>query len=129
MMEPMRRFVVLRHTMPSDASRQSHWDLMFDVGDTGLKTWAVNEAPDTCQEQPADQLADHRAMYLDYEGEVFPDRGHVARWDEGTHQVLAHDAEQLQLHLLGARLRGIATFTMENSAWRLRFEAEGEVAG
>jgi hypothetical protein len=101
---------------------------MFDVGDTGLKTWAVNEAPDVCKKQSADRLADHRALYLDYEGDVLPDRGHVARWDAGTHQVLAQDVERLQLHLLGARLRGIATFTLENSVWTLCFESESEAA-
>lgn len=123
-MNRMRRFVILRHTMPSHASRPSHWDLMFDVGDTGLKTWAVYQDPSSGEVQPADPLADHRKSYLDFEGDLSQDRGEVARWDAGTHEVLTHDAQGMQIRLLGTRLRGIAIFILAHDRWTYRFEAD-----
>lgn len=123
-MHRMRRFVILRHTLPANADRPSHWDLMFDVGDTGLKTWAVYGAPDSGEEQPADQLADHRMIYLDFEGALASNRGHVARWDAGTHEVVAQDATRMQFHLSGFRVQGNATFALAHDRWMYRFEPD-----
>jgi len=120
----MRRFVILRHTMPAEAVRPSHWDLMFELGESGLKTWAVNGPPDGIGDQLATQLPDHRAVYLDFEGPIPPDRGAVARWDRGECEVLVHEPDCVQFHLLGARVRGTATFTLDNGAWAYQFRPD-----
>lgn len=123
-MTSMRRFVILRHTMPANAGRPSHWDLMFELGESGLTTWAVNEPPDMAGDQRATQLPDHRAVYLDFEGPIPPDRGEVMRFDRGDCEVLVHEPHCVQFHLLGARVRGTATFTMDNSAWTYQFQPD-----
>lgn len=120
----MRQFVILRHTMPADAGRPSHWDLMFELGESGLSTWAVNEPPDKVGDQLAAQLSDHRVFYLDYEGPIPLNRGEVARWDRGECEVLIHEPRCVQFHLLGASVRGTATFTMDDGAWTYRFQPD-----
>lgn len=103
---PMPRFVVLRHETPSTATRPSHWDLMFELGDSQLKTWALESAPDGRQEQTARRLADHRAEYLDFQGPLSGDRGHVRRWDCGICSVLSLSSCSWLFHLQGERLVG-----------------------
>lgn len=125
-MTSMRRFVILRHTMPAAAVRPSHWDLMFELGESGLKTWAVNEPPDKAGDQPATQLPDHRAVYLNFEGPIPPDRGEVTRFDRGNCEVLLHEPDCVQLHLLGARVRGTATFAMDIDKWMYRFQPDAQ---
>ncbi len=114
-------YVVLRHTMPADAPRSSHWDLLFDLGAEMLKSWAVDALPDGMEHQEALELPDHRRLYLEYEGAISGDRGHVEKWDRGTCAVLAQNVRVWQFLLLGEKLRGIATFEVQNCGWTYRF--------
>ncbi|TWT47595.1 hypothetical protein [Botrimarina hoheduenensis] len=88
----MLRFVLLRHECPSSHERGSHWDLMLERAATAgdhqptsehrLITWSLMKLPREwivrlARQAPADndplvalRLADHRAVYLDYEGPV-----------------------------------------------------------
>src|SRR5262249_42830737 len=59
-----------------------HWDLMLECGEV-LKTWRLAEAPAQGQTVRAEAIADHRKLYLDYEGPVSGSRGKVKRWDGG----------------------------------------------
>jgi hypothetical protein len=119
----MRRFAILRHHMPPDSVRSSHWDLLFDVGETALKTWAIHDAPDLPTPQSALQLPDHRLVYLDFEGPLDRDRGEVSQWDTGMCRVLTENAHVWQFLLMGERMRGSATLRFERAKneWAYQF--------
>jgi hypothetical protein len=74
------RYVILHHLgIPIP-----HFDLMFETGPgCALATWRSADWP---VDSPAivERLADHRRDYLDYEGPVGDDRGHVSRVIGGT---------------------------------------------
>ena len=74
-----RRFVILRHDMPASAPRATHWDFMVESGEGVLRTWALEREPAAKVDIPALALADHRLAYLEYEGPVSGDQGHVTR--------------------------------------------------
>lgn len=102
-----RRFVWLRHTLPEDAERSDHWDLMIETCDKQrLATWAFLEDPTRSPRQAVTRLADHRTRYLDYEGPVSGNRGAVQRRDAGWCRVLRADADHWEVILEGAYLRG-----------------------
>jgi hypothetical protein len=117
----MRRYVILRHTMPAHALRPSHWDLLFDIGDENLRTWAIETAPDATEELPALLLPDHRRIYLEYEGDVSQNRGVVERWDTGSCDVLAQSEQCWQFLLAGVRMHGLVEFHREETQWRFRY--------
>lgn len=99
----MGRFVVLEH----DSPRGRHWDLMLENGQV-LATWALAEPPDAGHAIAAQPLPDHRPAYLDYEGPISGNRGHVTRWDRGEYEILAGGFGQEELHATfhGEKLRG-----------------------
>jgi hypothetical protein len=103
----MPRFVILHHELPAQhalaTGRATHWDLMLEWGDV-LRTWALPAPPAYGQTCQAEQLADHRAAYLDYEGPVSGNRGQVTRWDTGHYEVQQQDDTTLRLTLQGQRL-------------------------
>ena len=124
----MLRYVILKHEMPPDAKRATHWDLMLEAGDV-LRTWALPSEPTATLECRAEQLADHRTDYLEYEGPVSGGRGAVARWDAGTYRVEQESEGLLQIVLDGRRLRGTLTVEREEPPsasvhfWRVAFSA------
>lgn len=83
------RFVLLRHEMPSTAALASHWDLMFDSGDLLLTFRLYRLGKDGVEILTATRLADHRRLYLDYEGEIAGGRGCVQRVAAGQFKVLS----------------------------------------
>ncbi len=97
----MSRFVVLQHQSP----RGVHWDFMLQRGGA-LATWALGQEPVPHTAISAESLADHRLVYLDYEGPISGGRGTVARWDWGTYDSLRWDAEEVVVRLAGVRLCG-----------------------
>ena len=78
----MPRFVVLEHVWNG-----VHWDFMLERGEV-LRTWAIDAPIVAGQDLPARALADHRLIYLDYEGEVSGQRGSVRRVDAGTYRTI-----------------------------------------
>ena len=67
----MPRFAILAHDHPAP-----HWDLFLEAGPV-LRSWRLlaplgREAP-----VPAEPAADHRLLYLEYEGPVSGERGSV----------------------------------------------------
>ena len=126
----MPRFVVLRHEMPDGSARASHFDLMLEHGQS-LRTWAVAGLPSVGQELQAEELADHRLAYLDYEGEVSAGRGSVTRAAAGVYEVLAESADLLRMRLASETLSGELTLARDLTApqrWtaRLRTMAAGD---
>jgi hypothetical protein len=123
-----RRFVILRHEMPAGATRATHWDFMIENGET-LRTWALEFEPAAEIDVPAMSLADHRRAYLEYEGPVSGDRGHVSRWDAGQFRMISSGANTCQIEIAGARLQGRVQLTQTNGPdhWTFRF-SPGSVA-
>ena len=120
----MPRFVVLHHVMPSDHARSSHWDLMFEQ-DAVWRTWALAEQPKPSAVIDAEQLADHRPAYLDYEGPVSRNRGTVERWDAGQYELEQATDDQWIATLIGRRIAGRVTLTRctASHSWRVSFSA------
>jgi hypothetical protein len=76
---------------------------MLEWGDV-LRTWALEHEPQPGREIAADQLPDHRPLYLDYEGPVSRHRGVVSRWDVGEFELLGQENGKLLVELRGGRL-------------------------
>lgn len=87
------RMVLLLHTL-GDGS--SHFDWMLQCASGMLVTWRVAERPDVVLRLRGERLKDHRAVYLDHEGEVSGGRGVVRR-------VAAGECEWIEE---GVRFRG-----------------------
>jgi len=119
------RFNILYHTLPPNSARQSHWDFLVEAGET-LWTWALEQEPHTAT-QAAQRLADHRRLYLDYEGPLSDNRGEVRRWDTGTCEIEHESSEKLVYCLHGAKLQGRLSLTFTNPAnnvWQWEFVKE-----
>jgi hypothetical protein len=113
----MPRFVVLEHHWNG-----VHWDLMLEAG-TVLRTWAIEELPEPGRHLPARKLADHRLLYLDYEGEIGGARGFVRRWDCGTFDWREDTQRHVAVELCGSRLRGPAYLSAgESDGWSFWLE-------
>ena len=100
---------------------------MFEVDPVvDLRTWAIELPPDLATAQLALALPDHRREYLTYEGPVSGNRGSVARWDEGTYEVLPPPSDKpdaFVVRVAGRRLCGIVTITA-GEALRYAYRAE-----
>ena len=80
---PALRYVILRH----EGIDEPHFDLMFETSSgSALATWR-------CESWPIEttaalvRLPDHRRAYLDYEGPISGDRGHVTRVTTGFYRL------------------------------------------
>src|SRR4051812_11331615 len=74
------RYVVLHHEGFGDA----HFDLMFESApDSSLMTWRATDWPLAAGDVVI-RIGDHRRAYLEYEGPVSNDRGHVRRIAAGN---------------------------------------------
>ncbi len=116
----MPRYVILQHDHPF-----LHWDLMLKHG-TFLRTWRLPAIPQNGESLEAEALGDHRPFYLDYEGPVSGDRGHVVRWDSGTYAIESETQEELIIRLNGAKLKGRGCLRREaGSRWEFDFHDRG----
>ena len=80
---PSLRYVVLKHEGIDDP----HYDLMFEtIQGSPLATWRSKRWPIE-DDTPLVKLADHRREYLDYEGALSGDRGHVSRVAKGFYKL------------------------------------------
>lgn len=119
------QFVLLYHSL----SDSVHWDLCLDLGHA-LATWRVLDDPAslmTASGDPpptlrAERLGDHRRLYLDYEGPVSGDRGHVTRVDRGPWKLLDRRSTRWTFRLNGDLLTGTFVLTERNprdNVWTL----------
>lgn len=98
----MPRFVLLEHHRDG-----THWDFFLEIELGGpLRTWAIDAEVVAGKDLPARALADHRAIYLDYEGAVSGGRGTVRRLDRGEYRALEWTEELVRVRLEGAQLVG-----------------------
>lgn len=112
------RFVVLRHAVHDD----THFDLMIQMGEA-LATWKFRDRPERTTPVPVTchRIADHRLVYLDYEGPISKDRGHVSRHDAGDCIFDWAGETALNVHFRGQLLQG--SFRLEQPSpqgWFLR---------
>lgn len=117
----LRRMVLLLHE--PDAG-MSHFDWMFERAsedDRRLVTFRVADRVDLVDRgdvRGAERLADHRARYLEYEGEIAG--GRVTRVARGiVHGFSIEDQ----------RLEGVVSWCEPNLSDRLRLEGETEASG
>jgi hypothetical protein len=112
----MPRFAILEHRWNG-----VHWDLLFERGET-LATWAIDAPMSPGAGQPARALADHRLVYLSYEGPVSGDRGEVRRVAEGTYIERRWEPDEVVLTLSGETLSGELSLRRSVAGgWWLRF--------
>ena len=118
----MPRFVLLLHEMPSGSAKANHWDLMLESGDV-LLTWSLAELPDSNRSIAASSLPDHRIAYLDYEGPVSNNRGHVRRCDKGEYRWRCQNLDVLEFDVSGKLLDGRIRLARSADAddWKLHF--------
>ena len=114
-----RRFVVLEHRWNG-----VHWDFLVEDGPS-LRTWAIDEPIADGSDLRARPLPPHRAIFLDYEGEISGGRGTVRRWDRGDCEVLEWGEDVVRLAVRGDQLVGLVEFrTVEEEgrrSWLFRF--------
>ncbi|NBO91829.1 MAG: hypothetical protein EBV06_05895 [Planctomycetia bacterium] len=99
----MTRFVLLKHNHPF-----LHWDLMLEVEES-LWTWRLDRPPRYHDTQFAERIADHRKIYLDYEGPISGGRGEVRREVSGTLEWLLQEETKLMGYLKSNHLEGVVT--------------------
>jgi hypothetical protein len=111
------RFSILRHDLDDGSF---HFDWMFEShSGSALRTWSVPEGVDPCREFRGlcRRLADHRPIYLAYQGPLSGQRGTVKRIDQGEFCLRANSEENWQALLDGERMRGSVEFTAQGNDW------------
>jgi hypothetical protein len=120
LMTGARRWVLLRHELPGG---EWHYDWMIQRSDEAvapLLTFRVFVRPDDAavREFAAERLGDHRAVYLEYEGEVSGGRGRVDRLAAGVVESLRESAERVDVRLAGVgEWRGVR---VDGASWEFR---------
>ena len=91
----MGRWVLLLHELPDGSS---HFDWMIQPtgggAEAALVTFRVARRPDdpSLTDFEAERVADHRAAYLSFEGQVLGGRGTVRRVAQGIATIVRDDA-------------------------------------
>jgi hypothetical protein len=118
MIAGQRRFAILEHDWNG-----VHWDFLVEDGPS-LRSWAIDSPIVEGVDLPARSLPTHRAIYLEYEGEVSGGRGTVRRWDWGPCEVVEWSEERVKLTVRGGQLVGsVEVWRVEEEGrpcWRFR---------
>jgi hypothetical protein len=110
----MPRFVLLEHDYPT-----THWDLMLESGSV-LRTWRLSKPLSAGEPLDAAGIADHRLLYLDYEGPISGNRGQVVRWDGGTFAAREWSEGRIAVQVRGERIHGLLILEkVEGDVWRI----------
>src|SRR5688572_28990535 len=83
--DKQHRFVLLRHAIKPTNGRSDHWDLMLEH-EGSLVTFELTRLPPEPGMFEAQRLPDHRLHYLEFEGDIEGNRGHIVRLDRGRWQ-------------------------------------------
>ena len=113
----MPRYALLIH----DSPRGLHYDFFLEDG-VALKSWALPRLPEAGLEIACDALADHRSIYLDYEGPISGGRGTVTRWDQGTFAIESWTDNEIIVALAGTQLAGRVQLRFEAGQWRFEWQ-------
>ena len=79
---------------------------MLETVEGPLRTWAIDAEVVVGMDLPARALPDHRAAYLDFEGEISESRGSIRRVDRGEYEVLLWNSDLVKVRLKGSQLLG-----------------------
>ncbi len=112
----MPRFVLLEHDHPI-----RHWDLLLEVGPV-LWTWRLDAVPILGVSCRASRVADHRLIYLDYEGSIGGNRGEVRRVADGEFAWVEDTPCRIVIRVRGAFFSGV--FRLERGQggeWTLNY--------
>lgn len=128
------RFVLLHHQFETHSSQQAHWDLMLEKRES-LLTFQLLALPTGSQidlepRLRAKRIADHRLVYLDYEGPISGNRGSVSQVAAGMYRT-SNRAENslIRLELAAKQLHALIEFRevqpeetteLQILEWRLR---------
>jgi hypothetical protein len=115
----MPRYALLHHDHPAP-----HFDLLLEAGPVAW-TWRLASLPVSGAEVPAERIADHRLLYLDYEGEVSGGRGSVRREDGGDYVWMYQSPGRVVVQLQGARFHGVLELEEGQGGWVVRFTSSG----
>ena len=107
----MPRFAILEHDWPT-----THWDFLLEAGSC-LRAWRLFAEPGPQRQIPVEPNADHRFLYLDYEGPVSGGRGTVRRWDAGLFEWIANEDGRIAIELQGSKVAGLCV--IDGSTWQL----------
>ncbi|HEY1860482.1 MAG TPA: DNA polymerase ligase N-terminal domain-containing protein [Gemmataceae bacterium] len=117
----MPRYAILEHDFP-----YRHWDLLLEAADH-LRSWRLAEEPRADASMRAEAIANHRLLYLDYEGPLSGDRGRVTRWDGGFYTGNVNRESNMTVILEGLRFRGTVALEWINGLeWRATFRSQGD---
>lgn len=98
----MPRFVVLCHRLP-DGTEHFDWmieqDASYSPDDRTLITFRTAVLPCRADTFEAERIADHRALYLHYEGAIKGGRGWVSRVAGGSADLIRLDARSAVVRL------------------------------
>jgi hypothetical protein len=114
----MPRFAILAHDHPAP-----HWDLFLEAGPV-LRSWRILSPFSPGGAVAAEPTADHRLLYLDYEGPVSGGRGTVTRLDSGSFSVDADSPDRLVVRLEGSRFVGTLTIRQTDAGWACAFRPD-----
>jgi hypothetical protein len=114
----MPRFALLAHDHPAP-----HWDLFLEAGPV-LRSWRILSPFSAPGPVPVEPIADHRPLYLDYEGPVSGGRGTVTRVDAGTFAWEADEPDRLRVRLAGSRFVGLLTIRQGADGWACEFRPD-----
>jgi hypothetical protein len=125
----MGRTVLLLHELPDGSS---HLDWMIQPGpdhggDTPLVSFRVALRIDSGEWGCflGERIADHRAAYLDFEGEIAGGRGRVRRVAEGDLRIEAYGGSLFRAAGRLGRARGVFSgFRRDDGAWAFSFDPE-----
>jgi len=112
----MPRFAVLAHDHPTP-----HWDLFLESGPV-LRAWRLPVPLQPGVDVPAEAIANHRLLYLDYEGPVSGGRGAVTRVDAGTFDWHIIQQDRVAVRLVGTRFTGLLTLHHGPDGWSARLD-------
>ena len=116
----MPRFAILTHDYP-----KLHWDFLLEAG-AACRTWRLPKQPGVGRAGWAEAIADHRSLYLTYEGPVSRDRGMVTRWDGGRIGWIRDEEDEIVVRLTGKRLTAECRLTrVRGNLWRIEFTVAG----
>lgn len=117
----MTRYAILEHRQ----GNQVHWDFFLQRGAV-LQAWRLEEPPQPNTTMQCSSAPDHRLVYLDYEGPLSGDRGHVKRWDWGEYRLELDTPTAIAITVTGHRLLGsleLERDTPGETQWRLTYHA------
>lgn len=108
--------------MPPESDVPSHWDMMFEQGES-LRTWSIVDWLVEGQPISAQSKPDHRLAYLQYEGPVSGNRGEVCRVVAGEYHPRLDHAGQYNVSIVSGPLQGELRGTQVGDAWEFVFQA------